>query len=293
MLGFIGLGVMGAPMCRNLAAKSGQEVRAFDIELEALAQMDEPRVKPADSVRDVAERADIVFLSLPAAQQVSAVCLGSGGLLTHLKPGAIVVDTSTTPVNLTRDLHDRFSARGIHFTDAPVARTREAARQGTLSVMVGASDSVFARIRPLLECVATDVTLCGLPGAGQAMKLVNNMVLFQNVVALAEALALVRHAGIDPQLALEVLSKGSADSFALRNHGMKAMLQGEFPERAFSAEYALKDIRYALRLGEEAGLFLAGADNAKETIKRAIRAGYGKEYFPALAKTYQGKKKGG
>jgi 3-hydroxyisobutyrate dehydrogenase len=117
------------------------------------------------------------------------------------------------------------------------------------------------------------------------------MVLFQNVVALAEALALVGHSGIDPVLAFEVLSKGSADSFALRNHGMKAMLKGAYPERAYSSEYALKDIRYVLRLAEEAGLFLNGADNAKEVIKKSIRAGYGKEYFPALAKTIVAKKK--
>jgi len=90
--------------------------------------------------------------------------------------------------------------------------------------------------------------------------------------------------GIDPQLAFEVLAKGSADSFALRNHGMKAMLNGDYPEKAFSSEYALKDIRYALRLSEEAGLFLHGADNAKEMIKKAITAGYGKAYFPSLAK---------
>jgi hypothetical protein len=150
--------------------------------------------------------------------------------------------------------------------------------------MVGGPEHVFTRIKPLLECVATDITHCGGPGAGQAMKVINNMVLFQNVVALAEALTLIRHAGIDPQLAFEVLSKGSADSFALRNHGMKAMLKDAYPEKAFSSEYALKDIRYALRLGEEAGLYLHGADNAKETIKKAIRAGYGKAYFPALAK---------
>ena len=159
--------------------------------------------------------------------------------------------------------------------------------------MVGASDMVFGRIKPLLECIATDITHCGGPGTGQAMKIINNMVLFQNVVALAEALALIGHAGIDPELAFEVLSKGSADSFALRNHGMKAMLKGDYPERAFSSEYALKDIRYALRLAEEAGLFLSGADHAKEIIKKAIRAGYGKEYFPSLAKVVGGKKKGG
>ena len=88
-----------------------------------------------------------------------------------------------------------------------------------------------------------------------------------------------------------MLSKGSADSFALRHHGMKAMLTGEYPQKAFSSEYALKDIRYALRLGEEAGLFLAGADNAKEMIKKAIRAGLGKAYFPALARLVTPKKR--
>jgi 3-hydroxyisobutyrate dehydrogenase-like beta-hydroxyacid dehydrogenase len=289
MLGFIGLGVMGAPMCRNLAAKSGQEVRAYDADLDTLSQMDQAGVTPAESIRDVAEHAEIVFLALPGGPQVHAVCLGAGSLLTHLNPGGLVVDLSTTPVNMARDLHARFTARGIQFADAPVARTRQAAIDGTLSVMVGAEEGVFARIKPLLECFATDVTHCGGPGAGQALKIVNNMVLFQNVVALAEALALIRHAGVDPALAFEVLSKGSADSFALRNHGMKAMLPDEFPLKAFSSEYALKDVRYALRLAEEAGLFLAGADNAKETIKKAIRAGYGKEYFPVLARVVAGK----
>ena len=284
MLGFIGLGVMGTPMCRNLAAKSGQEVRAFDSDLDALANMDESGVTPAESIRDVAEHADIVFLSLPGGAHVSSVCMGAGSLLTHLKPGGLVVDFSTTPVNLARDLSARFLARGIQFADAPVARTREAAKDGTLSVMVGGPEHVFARIKPLLECVASDITHCGGPGAGQAMKIINNMVLFQNVVAVAEALALILHAGLDPQLAFNVLAKGSADSFALRHHGMKAMLKNAFPEKAFSSEYALKDIRYALRLSEEAGVFLHGADNAKETIKKAIRAGYGKAYFPVLAK---------
>ena len=298
MLGFIGLGVMGAPMCRNLAAKSRDEVRAYDADLEALSQMDQPGVIPVESIRGVAERADLVFLSLPGGPQVQAVCLGAGSLLTHLRPGACVVDLSTTPVNVARDLEARFSARGIQFADAPVARTREAAKDGTLLALVGASDGVFARVKPMLECMASDIVHCGGPGAGQAMKLINNVVLFQNVVALAEALVLVKHTGIDPKRAFEILAKGSADSFALRNHGMKAMVAGQYPERAFSSEYALKDIRYALRLGEEAGLFLTGADNAKELIKKAVRAGFGKEYFPALAKVIApakpgAKKKGG
>ena len=292
MLGFVGLGTMGNPMCRNLATKSRQVVHAYDIEDDAMSQMDEPGVTLAESVREVADRADTVFLSLPGGSQVQAVCLGAASLLTFLKPGACVVDLSTTPVNLARDLNARFSARGIHFADAPVARTRDAAKDGTLSIMVGSSEKLFARIKPFLEHMGKEITRCGDPGTGQAMKLINNLVLFQNVVALAEALSLAGHVGVDPAFAFEVLSKGSADSFALRNHGMKAMLKGEYPEHAYSSEYALKDIRYALRLGEEAGLFLPGADNAKEIIKKAVRAGYGKEYFPALAKVIGVKKKG-
>ena len=140
MLGFIGLGTMGAPMCRNLAAKSGQEVRAFDSDLEALSQMDQAGVSPAESIRDVAEHADIIFLSLPGGSHVNAVCMGAGSLLTHLKPGGLVVDFSTTPMQLARDLNARFLARGIQFADAPVAHAP--GRGGRhLSVMVGARNT--------------------------------------------------------------------------------------------------------------------------------------------------------
>ena len=166
----------------------------------------------------------------------------------------------------------------------PVARTREAAQKGTLSVMVGAEPEVFARIEPLLRCVATDITHCGGVGAGQIVKILNNMVLFQTVNALAEALAVGRRSGMDVALLFETLSKGSADSFALRNHGMKAMLPGVFPERAFSTEYALKDLGYALELGRETGVRLRGAEIADEVLRETIAAGYGREYFPALAR---------
>jgi 3-hydroxyisobutyrate dehydrogenase-like beta-hydroxyacid dehydrogenase len=110
------------------------------------------------------------------------------------------------------------------------------------------------------------------------------MVLVQNVVALAEALAVARASGVDAAVLFEVLAKGSADSFALRNHGMKALLPGAFPERAFSAEYMLKDVGYALELAAECGLSLSGAENARELLQKTIAAGFGAEYFPALAK---------
>ena len=283
MLGFIGLGVMGAPMCRNLAAKSGQEVRAFDSDLEALAQMDEKGVSPAESIRDVAEHADIVFLSLPGGPHVNAVCLGAGSLLTHLKPGGLVVDLSTTPVNLARDLNARFMARGIQFADAPVARTRAAAEAGTLSITVGALPELFARIEPLLAHAGSDVTHCGGIGTGQVVKLMNNMVLIEIGVAIAEALAVGAAAGVDKALLVETLAKGSADSFALRNHGLKAMLPEQFPKQAFSTNYALKDVISALELARETGFILPGARLAAARLVKARDAGHGDDYWPVIS----------
>lgn len=284
MLGFVGVGVMGEPMCRNLAQKSGESVCAFDMDDAPLERLGEVGVYAGESIADIGQRSDIVFLSLPGRTAVQKVCIGGSGLLSNMRPGGCVVDLSTTSVSLAKDLHARFGARGIQFCDAPVARTREAAQEGTLSVMVGGAEKAFSRIRPLLGHIATDITHCGPAGAGQTMKIVNNMVLFQNVVALAEALALIRHSGIRPELAFEVLSKGSADSFALRNHGMKAMVPGKFPQRAYSTLYALKDVRYALELARDAGVELSGAANSRTLLKRAAEAGFSEEYFPVLAK---------
>ena len=284
MIGFIGLGVMGEPICRNLAQKSGQKVCAYDTSPEPLARLKAHGVEPMDSVREVAEKSDVVFLSLPGGKEVKLVCAGPGSLLIKLRAGGYIVDLSTTPVQLVRELRERFSARGIHFIDSPVARTREAAEKGTLSCMVGGTEAEFQRMKPLLAHIGTDITHCGAAGAGQAMKLLNNMVLFQNVVALAEALAVVKKVGLDPKMAFEVLSKGSADSFALRNHGMKAMLPADYPEKAFSVEYARKDMGYALQLAKQLQLDLTGARNARAVLDKAAAAGLSQEYCPALAK---------
>ena len=277
MIGFVGLGVMGEPMCRNLAAKSGERVLGYDVNAAPLERL---RIAAARSVAEIAERCDTVFLSLPGVDEVRAVCAALS-----MRRGSCIVDLSTTTVALARELHATFAARAIEFADAPVARTRAAAESGTLAVMVGATEAVFNRIRPLLAHMGSDITHCGGPGAGQATKLINNMVLFQNVVALAEALTLAESAGLSPQRLFETLSTGSADSFALRNHGMKALIPAEFPERAYSVEYALKDLGYALDLARQAGVDLSGAENARAVLERARSAGNGAKYFPVLVKT--------
>jgi 3-hydroxyisobutyrate dehydrogenase len=282
-IGFIGLGVMGEPICRNLVKKSGAPVLAFDLAPEPLARLRADGANVAASVADIVNKSNIVFLCLPSAKHVRAVFEGDG-VLKNIRERQVVVDLGTSSVSQTRDFAKQLQAKGAVWADAPIARTRQAAQDGTLSVMVGASPDLFAAIEPLIRCFATDVTHCGDVGAGQVTKILNNMVLFETVNALAEAVAVAKHNGVDPALLLATLSKGSADSFALRNHGMKAIVPGNFPERAFSTEYALKDLSYALELAADAGVKIRGAELIGQVLQEAIDAGSGGAYFPVIAK---------
>jgi 3-hydroxyisobutyrate dehydrogenase-like beta-hydroxyacid dehydrogenase len=277
-IGFIGLGVMGEPMCRNLGKKAGVPVTAFDLVRARLEAAREDGVIPGATLA-AAAAADLVFLSLPGGDEVRAV---ADQLLPLVKTGQTVVDTSTAPVALARELAEQFATKDVAFADAPIARTRQAARDGTLSVMVGATPALFAKLEPVIACFAADITHCGPVGTGQIAKIMNNMVLFEIVTALAEALTIGRRAGIADEVLFDVISKGSGDSFALRNHGRKAMLPGKFPKRAFSAKYALKDLSYALQLASETGVDAAGARNVDRLLRAAIDHGIGDGYFPVL-----------
>jgi 3-hydroxyisobutyrate dehydrogenase-like beta-hydroxyacid dehydrogenase len=280
-LGFIGLGVMGEPMCRNLAKKSrGSRMVAHDLRPEPLRRLSVDGVAAAGSLAELAVAADIIFLSLPGEPEVRAVCLE---LARAARPGQAIVDCSTAPVELARELAAAFTERGAHFADAPVARTRQAAIDATLSFMVGADAFLFHRIEPLLRTMGTAVTHCGAPGAGQAVKLLNNMVLSMTVMALAEALAVARASGaVEPKLLFEALAKGSADSFALRNQGMKALLPEKHTPEAFPVNYMLKDVTYALEFARKSGLALQGAGTAQRLLEEARALGLGDAYHTSI-----------
>ena len=282
-LGFIGLGVMGEPICANLARGAGLTVTAFDSDASKLAGLGAEGVAAAADAQEVFDASDIVFLSLPSGEIVEQVLVASG-LANSLQRGQVVVDLGTTSVETTRKIADLFRAKGATFVDAPVARTRKAAEEGKLSVMVGADPQVFEVIEPYLGTFASDITLCGGTGAGQVVKILNNTILFQTVVALSEAKAVGARAGVDPKVLFETLSKGSADSFALRNHGMKAMLPGDFPSPAFSVAYARKDLCYSLDLARELGVDTKSAQYVDRLFEAAIEAGYGDLYWPVICK---------
>ena len=200
------------------------------------------------------------------------------------RAGQIIVDLGTSPVDLTRRIAGEFATKGVRYADAPIARTRQAAEEGTLSIMVGADAETFVAIKPLLACCATDITHCGPVGSGQIVKILNNMVLAETVVALSEALVVARRAGLDGKVLFETLMKGSADSFALRNHGMKAVLPNVFPERAFSTDYMRKDVDYALDLAAEVGARLHGAELASRLLEETSKASFGDFYWPVVSR---------
>ncbi|MBY6092567.1 NAD(P)-dependent oxidoreductase [Maritimibacter alkaliphilus] len=278
-IGFIGLGVMGGPMCRNMARKHPGRVLAFDLSEDALRAVEEAGATRVPSVEALAAEAEVIFLSLPGGPQVekvSAAIAAAGGRCD------LVVDLSTTPVATARSVAADLAPNGIGFADAPVARTREAAQKGALAIMVGAPDAVFARIGPMLDYIATDVTHGGDVGAGQVLKLVNNMLVFANTVALAEMMVLGEKAGVAPEVLLEAVSKGSGDSFVLRNHGMKAMLPRVFPDKAFSPEYVLKDISYVFELAGDLGVALPAAGTARSYYETATGTDLSGRYFPGV-----------
>jgi len=281
-IGFIGVGVMGEPMCRNLALKGGDKVLAYDLDPAPLARLAADGVAAVVSPAELCADAHTILLSLPDGEIVRRLCLGEDGLIDHLAEGQCVIDAGTSPPQLARELHQAFGAKGVAFADAPVARTRQAAKDGTLSIMVGGDDAVIARIRPILDTMASDVTHCGGPGAGQTVKILNNMILFQNCAAIAEALAIARRAGLDEELFLQTVGKSSGDSFALRNHAMKAMLPRDYPEDAFSVRYALKDLAYALDLAAAENVVAKGGELVRERFEKALAAGHGDRYHPVV-----------
>ncbi len=278
-IGFIGLGVMGEPMCGHLARRSGTPVLAHDLRPEPLARLASDGVEQAAQPGDIAPARDLILLSLPDGKAVAAVV---AALEPHLRPGSAWWTRRTSSVPLTREIGARLAARGIGYADAPVARTREAAARGELSIMVGATDAMFAHVRPILETMGTDVTHCGPIGCGQVVKILNNMLVFQHTAALAEAIAIGRRNGVPPEVLLPTMAKGSGDSFVLRNHGMKSMLPRDFPERAFSTRYAMKDLSYALEMAEASGLDVPGAELTMERLKASEQAGHGEKYHPAV-----------
>ncbi|MBT4353094.1 MAG: NAD(P)-dependent oxidoreductase [Rhodospirillaceae bacterium] len=288
-VGFIGTGAMGEHMCRNIAKKGTYSVIAFDLSSYPLQRLANNGVVIAETAMDAAVKSNVLILSLPGGPEVAS--LAHNTLLSPKLRGLTIIDMSTTPVKLTREIATKFDKMGIKFLDAPVARTQQAAIDGDLSIMVGGDQELLEKYRDVLLCMGPDISHCGPTGCGQIAKILNNMVVFQNGLALAEALTIGKEAGMDEGLLLDIINKSSGASFVGMNHGVKAMVPGKFPLKQFPARYALKDLSYALQLADEGGVVVPGAELVGKMLKKAIDIGNGDEYWPTIIKTVENNNK--
>jgi 2-hydroxy-3-oxopropionate reductase len=239
-VGFIGLGTMGREMVLNLL-RAGYAVRAYDVREEATAELVRHGADAARSPADAAEDADIVICMLPDTPQVEEVVYGQDGLKAHPPRGRLVVDMSTISPVAVRRMYADLEAIGVALLDAPVSGGPIGAKNATLSIMVGGDGEAFARAEPFLRAMGTTITHVGAAGAGQTVKLCNQLVCAINIQAICEALALGRASGIDLEQLRHVLLGGSAASWMLDKLG-PAMIAGD-PSAGFRIDLMLKDLR--------------------------------------------------
>ena len=213
-VGFIGLGAMGKNMAKNLL-KAGLDMVVTDAYAPAMQALTDMGAEGKGTAGEVAAAVDVVCSSLPNSAILKNVTLGEGGILQHLKPGGLHIDFSSVEPAVARELDAHYREKGCAFMDAPVSGGMSGAEAGSLTIMVGASEQDFARAKPLLEHVGNNINLMGPVGSGQSMKLVNNLLLGVNMVAVAEALTLGVKLGLRPQVMYDIISRSSGSSYAL------------------------------------------------------------------------------
>jgi len=251
-VGFVGLGIMGRPMAANLL-RAGHRLHLHSRSGVPPALLAAGGV-PCPDAAEVARRAEVVFTMVPATPDVERVLFGPGGLVEGLSPGKAVVDASSVDPAATRSFAERVAALGCDFVDAPVSGGELGARDATLSIMAGATDAAFARVRPLLEVLGKTITHVGPPGAGQTAKVANQIVVALHIQAVAEALLFAARAGVDPERVRRALLGGFAASRVLEVHGARMTARAFAP--GGRVELHRKDLALALEGARALGVAL-------------------------------------
>lgn len=274
-VGFIGLGTMGGPMARNVL-KRGYHVTGYDLNADAVAALVAAGGRAAASPRAVAEAAEVVVTMLPDGPDVEAAVLGERGALEGLRTGAILVDMSTIDPEVTRRIGAQVAARGARMVDAPVGKTSDHAVAGTLTLMVGGDPADVEAVRGVLDCMGTDFFYCGPLGAGEAMKLINNMLAATVAGASIEALTLGVRWGLDIELMLSLMKTTMAWNNALAIALPSKALVGDY-SLGFMTRLAQKDVRHAVAMAERLGVATPTCAAALGGLTEAVERGYGGE----------------
>ena len=283
-IGFIGLGIMGQGMVRNLLDK-GFVVYIWNrthgkmdpfIELGAIA---------ASSPADVASHADIIITCVSDTPDVEHVMLQSNGVMFGVKPGNLVIDMSTISPEITRRLAQAFAERGVHMLDAPISGGSEGAAKGTLSIMVGGDAAQVARAMPVFQAMGKTITHVGPSGAGQTVKLVNQILVVVTMLGVGEALLLAQAGGLDLSKTLDAVTQGAAGSWMLSNRGPQVVQRDWRP--GFTIDLQQKDLRLVLETADQLGVPLLGTSLVFNLYRTLQQQGLGLEGNHALVKALE------
>lgn len=270
-IAFVGLGQMGRHMAANLIG-AGRQLIVHDRSAEAVATLSKQGGVPAADVSALSA-ADVVFLSLPNGEVVRQFLLGDGGAASNLKPGAIVIDTSTTGYRETTELASALEARGLRFMDAPVSGMEARAKDGTLTIMCGGPEDIFLHVQPLLARIGNTILRVGEVGAGQLMKLINQLLFDINAAAIAEILPMAAKLGLDPDQVAQVVNTGTGRSYASEFFAPR-VLKRNFAD-GYPLKAAYKDLVSGADISAHMGIPMPVLAAATATYQQALLRGHG------------------
>ena len=284
LIGFIGVGHIGTPMCRHLI-EAGHTVLAYDVLETNLARIVNLGAQAADSPKAVAQACDIVFSSLPGPPEIEHVALGENGIIEAARPELIYVDLSTNFPAVAQRVCTRLAERGVTMLDAPVSGGVAGAERGTLAVMVGGDQGAFETCRPLLAHFGSNIFHVGDIGSGCVAKLVNNMIAFINTMAAGEGMLLGAKAGVDPQKLYEIVQASSGASWAMNQFPQK-VFAGDFTP-GFMIDLAYKDLRLALDMGDALSVPLVLGSVCINLMRQMRANGRGGDDLSGLIRTLE------
>lgn len=283
-IGFIGLGIMGRGMTRNLL-KAGFSVTVWNRTASRMEPLVEAGAKAGQNPADVAAQSDIIITCVSDTPDVEEVILGENGVIHDAKAGSLVIDMSTISPQVTEAIAAKLAEKGVQMLDAPISGGSEGAANGTLSIMVGGDAAQVARAMPAFEAMGKTITHVGPNGAGQSVKLVNQILVVGTMLSVSEALLFAQAAGLDLQKTLDAVKAGAAGSWTLSNRGPQIIERDWRP--GFMVDLQQKDVRLALKAADELGVPLLGTSTVFHLYRTLQAQGLGEEGNHALVKALE------
>lgn len=283
-VGFIGLGIMGKPMAKNLL-KAGHEVVVYDVVPAGVQEVVAAGAKAAASSKAVAEQCVLIITMVPNSPHVKAAILGPNGVIEGAKAGSLVVDMSSIDPTVSKEVGAELAKKTIRFVDAPVSGGEPKAIDGSLSIMCGGTKADFDEAFPILKCMGASVVLCGAVGAGNVTKLANQIVVALNIAALSEAMVLASKAGVDPQLVFDAIKGGLAGSTVM--NAKAPMMLDRNIKPGFRINLHIKDLDNAMAAGHAVGVPLPLTGQAREIMEALKVDGMGDADHSAIVRYYE------